>query len=552
MKNNNKYDAIVVGGGLVGSYAAKLLSEAGKKTLLLERGPKKTHPTSYVETSEDPWDFRFRGIIESQHRQRQPLHSKLFVYTDATANSFANDIENPYTTGENSDYSWYRAYQLGGKSLQWGRMSLRFSDFDFRTNRQTKHGVDWPLRYSDLDRFYTAAERFVGVSGRAEGLGHLPDGDFLPPMEMNALELEIGEAIKQRWPDRAFTIGRVANLTKAINDRGPCIYRNKCVSGCPHGGYYSALSGAIPTALATGNLTIQCDAIVERLIYKKTSNSATGVRVIDANTNDDTEYRADHIFVCAGTLNSTRLLLNSATADGVGLGSGELGHNLMDHHMTSVTAEVAGGPDTYPLGRRPAPCLVPRFQNLGDDPEYDFVGGYGFQIVAFREDWRRNLTNSLAVGAQLKHQLMHKGNWRVHLQGFGEVLPHHDNRVELDETTQDKWGMPVLKITAKYRENETAMNRHMIETSKEILGLAGGDEPVVWTEMSKPGESIHEVGTARMGRDPETSVLDPYCRMWEASNVFVTDGSAMASSSWQNPSLTLMALTHRAVNAALA
>lgn len=545
------YDAIVIGGGLVGSYAAKELCEQGLKTLLLERGPEKQHPQSYSEVTTDPWDFKYRGLIDDHLRERQPVQSKIYRFTAATANSFVDDQRHPYTTAEKQPYDWFRAYQLGGKSLQWGRLSLRFAALNFAENAEDGQGTPWPFDYDEIEPFYTKAEQFVGVAGQAEGSPYFPDGDFLPPMAMNDMDLLLKQKMAKRWPERLYTIGRTANLTQPKNGRGSCMYRDKCASGCPHGGYYSALSGALPTAMATGNLTIRCDAIVERLVYDKAANKARAVRVLDANTMTDTEYMAPIIFVCAGTLNSTRLLLHSATSDGVGLASGELGHNLMDHHMTSVSAALKNGPDTYPLGRRPTHCLVPRYQNLPDQSRTDFLRGYGLQISTYRENWERNLYHHSLIGSDLKQALLHKGHWRIHILGMGEVLPHHDNRVMLDSAVKDAFGMPVLRISAKYMDNEIRMNRHMLETSKELLTELGAEPPEAWTAMSDPGASIHEVGTARMGSDPQTSVLDPFNRMWEASNVYVTDGAALPSSAWQNPSLTLMAMTSRAVRTAV-
>lgn len=549
--NNNIYDAIVIGGGMTGSYAAKNLCEAGLKTLLLERGPSRKHPESYSESSKDPWDYRYRGIIAENLKRQQPVQSNIFLYTDATAKSFVDDVKNPYSTTANKPFNWYRAYQLGGKSLQWGRQCYRWSDLDFAANKRDGIGIDWPLRYRDIAPFYEEVEKFVGISGQVEGLPQLPDGHYQPPMPMNDMEFAMRAIAATHWPERRITMGRVANLTKPHNDRGPCIYRDKCALGCPHGGYYSGLSGALPVASATGKLTVKCDAIVERIIYDKARRRAKSVRVLDANSGQDQEYSAPIIFVCAGTLNSTWLLLNSAEADGVGTASGELGHNLMDHHHMVASAVVIGGPKTFPQGRRPTRCYMPRYRNLNGGDEAGFRRGYAFELGAQREDWTKEF-HSTAIGVELKARLSQWGAWRIIMVGYGEMLPDHSNRVSLDHLNRDAWGLPSLKIDAEFKANELEMNADMTASSLEMLEAFGGTESVIWQQMSKLGESIHEMGTARMGRDPATSVLDPFNRLWDAPNVYVTDGAAMASSACQNPSLTYMALTARAVGHAVA
>ncbi len=546
MKNNKQYDAIVIGGGMSGSYAAKELCQAGMKTLLLERGPEKHHPSSYTETNKEPWDYRFRGILQKAQQQQQPVQSKLFLHTEASAKSFVNDLDSPYTTTNDTSFDWFRSYQLGGKSMQWGRQCYRLSDLDFNANKNSTHGNDWPLRYKDIQAFYDEVEKFVGVSGQNEGLSQLPDGHFQPPMPMNDMEISMRDTIKKKWHERHMIMGRVANLTQPHNGRGQCISRDKCALGCPHGGYYSGLSGAIPAALATGNLDIVCDSIVERIIYDKTAKKGKAVRVIDANTLKDKEYSAPNIFVCAGTLNSTWLLLNSALADGVGLASGQLGHNLMDHHNMVVSAVIPEGPKTYPQGRRPTRCYLPRYRNLKNNDKLGFTRGYGFELSGHREDWTREF-GSKTIGTELKDSINSWGDWRIVMVGYGECLPYYENTIALNFDKRDAWGLPTLNINAEFKDNEKKMNKDMHASAKEILNELGAVDQTIWGDMSAPGGSIHEMGTARMGSNPETSVLDPYNRMWEANNVYVTDGSAMPSSACQNPSLTYMALTSRAV-----
>lgn len=548
MKDN--YHAIVIGGGMTGGYAAKELCQAGLKVLLLERGPEMQHPQSYQNALKKPWEFPYRGIVDATLMASHNVQSHNHIFTAATSDSFVNDKENPYSTPEDKPFYWFRSYQLGGKSLLWGRQSYRWSDLDFSANHKEAVGTDWPVRYKDIEKYYGAVEQFIGVSGMREGLPQLPDGHFLPPMAMNDMEIFAKQKINQKWPERLMTIGRSANLTRNHAGRGACIYRNRCAQGCPQGGYYSALSGAIPAAQATGNLTLQCNAIVERLLYDKVNAKATGVRVIDSSSMQDSEYTADIIFVCAGTLNSTWLLMNSASADGIGNESGQLGHNLMDHHNILVSSLIDGGPATFPQGRRPTPCYLPRYRNLNGGNQDGFSRGYGFEFRAEREDWRRGLSDS-SLGAAWKDSLSTWGAWRGTLIGYGETLPHYDNRVELDYGTLDKWGLPALKIQMEFKQNERAMNRDMIDSAITMLAEMGGNKPEVWRSLSVPGRTIHEMGTARMGKHRATSVLDPWNRMWEASNVFVTDGAAMASSACQNPSLTYMAMTARACSKAV-
>ncbi len=546
----DQYDAIIIGGGMTGGYAAKELCQAGLKVLLLERGPERHHPESYTNAGKAPWEFPYRGVISDSLVASHPVQSHNHFFTDATADAFVNDVDHPYASPDDKPFMWFRSYQLGGKSLLWGRQSYRWSDLDFSANARENIGNDWPLRYADLQRYYDQVERFIGVSGSPEGLAQLPDGHYLPPMAMNDMELLARKKIATKWSERRLTIGRTANLTRDHQGRGACVYRNRCAQGCPQGGYYSALSGAIPAAQATGNLTIRCDAIVERLLYDKRHAKAKAVRIVDANTGQDYEYHAKVIFVCAGTLNSTWILMNSASAEGIGYESGQLGHNLMDHHNTIVSSIIDDGPNTYPQGRRPAPCYLPRFKNLDGGQTAGFKRGYGYEIRADREDWRRGYADA-NLGSQWKDSLSNWGVWRVTLIGYGETLPHDDNRIELNDVQRDAWGMPTLKIIAGFRDNEKIMNQNMIESAKEMLGELGGNQPEIWRELSVPGRCIHEMGTARMGKNRETSVLDPWNRMWEASNVFVTDGAAMASSACQNPSLTYMAMTARACEKAV-
>lgn len=546
----NKFDAIVIGGGMTGSYAAKNLCEAGLKVLLLERGPEKTHPTSYKTITKQPWDEEHRGIVGDDLKKKYGGQIYDHTFKPITSESFVNVIDNPYQTPNGKPFTWVRSYQLGGKSLLWGRQTYRFSDLDFSANANDDGGSDWPFRYKDIEKYYDEVENFIGVAGSRDGIPQLPDGNYLPPFEMNDMELLAKEKIAKKWPSRQIISARTANLTRPHQNRGQCINRIRCAEGCSHGGYYSGLSGAIPAASATGNLTIKCDSIVERLVYDKVKAKATSVRVLDANTKQESEFFASIIFVCAGTLNTTWLLMNSAEYGGVGLESGQLGHNLMDHHSMLVESTVEGGPNTFPQGDRPNKCYLPRFQNLDGKNSDGFKRGYGYQLGAQRKSWRRGLMDQ-GVGANWKDGLSKWGDWSFYFVGFGETLPYYDNRVELDHKNRDAWGLPTLHIAFEFKENEKVMNQDMINSAIEMLVEMGGRDPQVLNKMSVPGANIHEMGTARMGRDRGQSVLDPWNRMWEATNVFVTDGAAMVSSACQNPSLTYMAMTARACRTAV-
>ena len=545
-----KFDAIIVGGGMTGGYAAKNLCEAGLKVLLLERGPEKSHPEGYTNVEKDPWDFENRGILTAKEKEQNPVQAHNHFYTAATSDQFVDDIKNPYSTPEDKPFSWFRSYQLGGKSLLWARQTYRWSDQDFKANALDGTAIAWPIGYEDLRPYYDEVEAFMGVSGNQDGLSQLPDGDFLPPMEMNDMEVYAQNKLLEAWPDRNLIMGRVANLTQAHNGREACIYRNRCTNGCPGGSYYSTLSGPLPIAQDTGNLTIRCDSIVDQIHYDKEAGRAKSVSGIDTNTMEKFEFEASLIFVCAGTLSSTWLLLNSERRSGIGNESGQLGHNLMDHHNCIVSAHFSGGPDTFPQGRRPTTCYLPRFRNLDDSSQLGFKRGYGFAVEITREDWRRAYYSE-DIGSDLKENMTKWGVWRVTFIGYGETLPVHTNKVELDHDKLDHWGLPTLRVSANFNENENLMNKDMIETATEMLAEFSDATPQTWRQMSVPGEAIHEMGTARMGSSRSSSVLDPFSRMWEAPNVYVTDGSGMVSSACQNPSLTYMALTARACEAAV-
>jgi choline dehydrogenase-like flavoprotein len=462
---------------------------------------------------------------------------------------FVNDLDHPYT--QVKPYDWIRGYHVGGRSLMWGRQCYRWSDLDFEANAKEGIGVDWPIRYNDIAPWYSYVEKFVGVSGSKEGLPQLPDGDFLPPMEMNCLEQHIAESIQQHFTDgRRMIIGRVANLTKGLKDRGPCQFRNMCDRGCPYAGYFSSNSATLPAARATGNLSLRPYSIVKEILYDKDKKKATGIRIIDAETMKTEEFYAPVIFLNASTLGSTAILLQSvsdAHPNGLGNSSDQLGRNLMDHHYhVGASATFDGFRDRYSFGRRANGIYVPRFRNINEQTKQkEYVRGFGYQGGAYRG----RVSDLEGIGASLKEKLTEPGDWGMWLGGWGEQLPHPDNRVTLSKDKKDKWGLPLLDIDAKWRENELAMRADMMNSAAEMLEKAGCKNISTFNDPdANPGLCIHEMGTARMGKDPRTSVLNQYNQVWDAPNVFVTDGACMTSSANQNPSITYMALTARAVD----
>ena len=547
-----KYDAIVVGSGISGGWAAKELTEKGLKVLMLERGKDIKHVTDYDSALKKTWEFPHRGRITNEMKATHPVQKRDYPYTEFTPDWWVNDKECPYT--EVKRFDWYRGFHVGGKSLMWGRQSYRLSDFDFEANLKDGIAIDWPIRYKDIAPWYDYAETFAGISGSMEGLPQLPDGKFLPPMELNIVEKDVAARIKSKWEHRRMIIGRVANLTEPINGRGSCQYRNLCSRGCPFGAYFSTQSATLPAAVATGNLTLRPFSIVNQILYDKDKKRAKGVLVIDAETMENIEYEAKIIFVCGSTLGSTQLLLNSiemgGLPDGLGNTSGELGRNLMDHHFRcGAGGKVEGFEDKIQYGRRANGIYVPRYRNLFGDKR-DYIRGFGYQGGANRENWTRDVAE-LSIGASLKAEMLEPGQWSIGMGGFGEMLPYHDNRVTLDKTKTDKWGQYVLSIDCELKENEFKMRKDMMADAAEMLEAAGVKEVRSYDNGSFPGMAIHEMGTARMGNDPKTSVLNKWNQMHDVPNVFVTDGSCMTSIACVNPSLTFMALTARAADYAV-
>ena len=547
------FDAIVVGSGISGGWAAKELCEKGLRTLVLERGRMVRHVVDYPTANQDPWDMPGRGALTPSQQAQQEKQRRTGFVDAGNAHFFVNDVEHPYS--ETQRFDWIRGYQVGGRSLTWGRQCYRWSDLDFEANAKDGVGIDWPIRYRDVEPWYDYVERFVGVSGEKLGLVHLPDGQFLKPMELNCLEEHARARIQSRFPGRHLTIGRVAHLTEPINGRGTCQFRNRCSRGCPFGAYFSSVSVTLPAAERTGNLTLRPNSIVSNVLYDDARGRATGVRVMDAETKQVTEYFAKVIFLNASTVATAFILLNSTSArfpNGLGNEGGELGHNMMDHHyFIGAMGSYDGFEDRYYSGRRPNGVYIPRYRNLAGAREAGFLRGYGYQGGAGRGSWGDGAGDK-AFGSSFKDRLFNPGGWGMMLNGFGECLPYHENAMTLNRDSLDAWGLPTVTFDCGFKANELAMRRQMQADAAEMLEAAGVRNITTFDYLGGMGKGIHEMGTARMGRDPKTSVLNAHNQVHGAPNVFVTDGACMTSSSCVNPSITYMALTARACDHAVA
>lgn len=551
------FDAIVVGSGMTGGFAAKELTEKGLTVLMIERGREVKHIEDYDTAMKEPWDFQHRGKIPTHSKEELWANNRFVGMANEEVGGFmTNDKDNPYI--EKKPFDWIRAYHTGGKSMHWGRQSYRWNKQDFEANAKDGYGVDWPIRYKDLESWYTHVEKFVGISGQKEGLEVLPDGHFLPAMPMMPPELYFKKMMLEKL-NRPVTIGRVANLTQPQLQhtklgRASCQYRNKCQRGCPYGGYYSSLSGAIPAAALTKKLTILHDSIVTEIIYDEKLHKAKGVRVINQKTMEVEEFFAKIIFLNAGSMNTAGLMLNSKSnrfPTGFGNDSDQVGRNIMDHHLgVGANARIEGFEDDYMFGQRPNALYIPRFRNWGDDKQ-SYLRGFGYQGGASRLGWNRGV-NADGFGATFKQDLTQPGGWTIGFGGFGEVLPNPNNRMFLDTEKKDKWGVPLIVFDAAFGENEIAMRKDMMNSAVEMLETAGFKNVVGNNRQDVHlGLGIHDMGTARMGKDPKTSVLNAFNQVHACKNVFVTDGAAMASSSCVNPSITYMALTARAVDFAV-
>lgn len=552
-EKSETYDAIVVGTGISGGWAAKELTEKGLKTLVLDRGRMVRHG-EYPTATKDLWEFPYGGRATQEDLKHYATAARTnYVVTQATRHWWADDFDHPYT--ETRRFDWVRGYHVGGRSLLWGRQSYRWSEADFEANAKDGIAVDWPIRYKDVEPWYEHVERFIGVSGQSEGLAQLPDSAFLPPMEMNCVEKHLKQAVADKF-GRVITIGRTAHLTAPLAhspQRGTCQSRNLCIRGCPLGAYFSSNSSTLPAAEKTGNMTLRPNSVVYEIVYDGKNGRASGVRVLDAETNEQLEFKARVIFLCASTFGTAHILMNSTSSrfpNGFGNDSGELGCNIMDHHLQVGASGIAEGfDDQYYVGGRPNGIYVPRFVNIGRDKR-SYLRGFGYQGGASRRNWTRLMSDPV-LGEELKQQAAEPGPWVVGLGGFGEILPYHHNRVTLDRSRKDKHGLPVLNFDADIGENERMMRGDMADEAANMLEAAGYKHVRKHDRGYSMGLGIHEMGTARMGRDPKTSVLNEWNQIHACKNVYVTDGSCMTSSACQNPSLTYMALTARAANHAV-
>ena len=554
---NNEFDAIVVGTGISGGWAAKELCESGLKTLVLERGRMFRHIEDYTTANLDNWDLPFGDVITNKIKERQPKQSRTgYVNREATKHLFVDDLDHPYN--EDKPFDWIRGYHVGGRSITWGRQSHRLTPFDFEGNAKEGIAVDWPIRYKDLAPWYDYVEDYIGVTGENLGLRQFPSGKLLKPLEMNCVEKELKKSIQNNFNNRFVTMARIAHITEGTKPglgRVTCQFRNRCRRGCPFGAYFSSNSSTLPAAEATGNMTLRPFSIAHEILYEEKKKRATGVKIIDAETNMTYEYKAKVIFLCASTVGSTSILLQSKSnrfPNGMGNDSGELGHNLMDHHFKAgANGKYEGFEDRYYTGRRPSGINIPKFRNIGGSTtQKDFLRGYGYQGGASRGDWTKVIAE-LSYGKKLKDAVLAPGGWRMGLTGFGEILPYHDNKMYLDYDKKDKWGLPTVTFDAKIKENELNMRKDMKIQAAEMLESAGFKDVKTTDNKYSLGLGIHEMGTARMGRDPKTSVLNKYNQIHSVKNVFVTDGSAMTSAGNVNPSLTYMALTARAAKYAV-
>tara|TARA_A100001011_G_scaffold287897_1_gene298889 strand:- start:2032 stop:3723 length:1692 start_codon:yes stop_codon:yes gene_type:complete len=550
------YDAIVVGTGVSGGWAAKELCEKGLKTLVLERGRMVEHIKDYPTMNDDHWDYPAGDIKTRKIRERQPKQNRTGQVREHSKHFFVDDIDNPYN--EKKPFNWLRGYHVGGRSLTWGRQVYRLGDIDFEANAKDGIGVDWPIRYKDIAPWYDYVEEYIGISGEKMNLPQLPDGKFLKPMEMYCVEKDLRKSLEENYDDRVLTIGRVAHITEGTKPglgRVNCQYRNRCRRGCPYGAYFSSNSSTLPAAAETGNMTLRPNSIVYEVMYDKDKKRASGVKIIDSETNETFEFTAKVIFLCASAIASASILMQSKSdrfPNGMGNQSGELGHNIMDHHLGVGARGISDKhKDKYYIGGRPNGHYLPRFRNLGGKTNMkDFVRGYGYQGGGSRGAWKE-YSKEIAYGADFKKSILKPGNWGISLGGFGEILPYHDNKMTLDYNKKNKWGLPTLTFDATIRENEINMRKDIRKQAVEMLENAGFKDIKSHNNEYIMGHGIHEMGTARMGRDPKTSVLNRNNQLHEVPNVYVTDGAAMTSAGCTNPSITYMALTARAANHAV-
>lgn len=555
MSQSNSFDAIVIGSGISGGWAAKELCEKGLKTLVLERGRNVEHKKDYPTMVSNPWDMPHRNQIPLADRLENPVVNRCYAYKEDTEHFFVKDSEHPYL--QEKPFDWVRGYQVGGKSLIWARQTQRWSKYDFEGPGRDGFAVDWPIRYDDIAPWYSYVERFVGVSGNYDGVETLPDGEFLPAWEMNCVEKEIRDRILASYQDRHVMIGRCAHLTQPQEHhlkmgRGQCMARNQCYRGCPFGAYFSSNAATLPAAAATGNLTVRPDSVVHSIIYDDKEEKVTGVRVVDRETKSVSEYFAKVIFLNASALNSNLILLNSTSnrfPNGLGNDSGILGKYVAFHNYRgNISASFEGWEDKYYFGRRPTAVMMPNFRNVKKQ-EMDFLRGYMTFYTAGRGGWggRRDLP----FGADFKEQNSVPGPWHVFMMMQGETIPKESNFVSLSPTEKDAWGIPLLQVNVDYDDNDEKILKDFFEQGSEMLSKAGCKDIRTSDSKQAPGLDIHEMGGVRMGMDPESSLLNGWNQMHACKNVFVTDGACMTSTGTQNPSITYMALTARAADYAV-
>ncbi len=559
-QQDNTYDAIVIGSGISGGWAAKELSEKGLKTLVLERGRQVKHITDYPTMNFNPWDLKYADRVPQDEIDKDYPKQNRTGYTvrQGWKHWFVKDSEHPYT--EVKRFDWIRGYHVGGRSIVWGRQSYRHGDLDFEANLRDGIAVDWPIRYKDIAPWYDYVENWIGVSGQNEGLPQLPDGKFQPPMEMNCVETDVKGKVEAKFSDRKITMGRTAHITEPNEiqkklGRGKCQFRNLCMRGCPYGSYFSSNAATLIAAEQTGNMTLRPNSIVHSIIYDMENDRAKGVKILDAETKEEMEFYAKIIFVNASALNSAWILMNSANdrfSNGLGNTSDQVGRNVMDHHFqVGASGKVEGFDDRYYSGRRANGIYIPRFRNVdAKTKQKDFLRGYGYQGGASREGWSR-LIAEMGFGKAMKDQMHEPGQWTMGINGFGEILPYAENRITLNQDVKDMYGMPTLTFDVEIKENELNMRKDMQASAIEMLEAAGLKDVKGYDRNYGPGLGIHEMGTARMGRDPKTSVLNGFNQMHDVKNVFITDGACMTSAACVNPSLTYMALTARAADYAV-
>lgn len=551
------FDAIVIGSGISGGWAAKELCEKGLKTLVLERGRPITHIKDYPTAMMNPWDFKHRGMMPKKFSDANPILSRCYGTAEDTEHFFVKDNDHPYV--QEKPFDWIRGYQVGGKSITWGRACQRWSEYDFTSPAKNGYGIEWPIGYEDVAPWYSHVEKFVGVCGNKDGLEAMPDGEFLPPFEMNCVESHMKETISKHFPDRHFVHARWAHITeqKEIHrqqGRGPCLNRNLCMRGCPYGGYFSSVASTLPWADKTGYLTIRPFSVVHSILYDEKTGKATGVKIIDANTKEELIYNARIIFVNASALNTNLILLNSKSnrfPNGLGNDNGLLGKYICFHiYRAHAGGNIDGFEDKYIYGKNPTDCIMANFRNLHQQ-EMDFVGGYTVFAGAIRARTESVPENEAQLGADFKHKLSEPGLWRIYMYIQGETIPKITNQVYLSNDKKDEWGIPLLVTDIGYDENDDKMVADFLEQSRLMLEKIGCRDIYSGDNHQAPGLDIHEMGGVRMGKDPKDSLLNGHNQLHACKNVFVTDGACMTSTGNQSPSILYMALTARAANFAV-